>query len=354
ACRLDVDLRAPTGELKSVSWVDADGNTLKIIMAMPGLGDMEMILSDQATALARFVPPEMFVSTAIPIGRSLNPSALQRVRYRLRTTNPDATLDDLPTTGMQTVVSAAKDKVILEVTRQSHRPGGRRRGHGSTAHGKTNTARVMTTAARMNGVRTAHALASDKATSPGASGTPSDDLADYLGANLMINTADPALIRLAGKAAGGEREPFALGDKLRRFVSTYVSNKNLSIGFATASEVGRKREGDCSEHGVLLAALGRINGLPSRVAVGLAYVPSFGGRKDIFGYHLWTQFHIDGRWVDFDAALRESQCSPTRIAFATSSLKDTGLADLSLPLIDKIGSIAIDILDTEDLAAPTP
>ena len=172
-------------------------------------------------------------------------------------------------------------------------------------------------------------------------------MAEYLEGNLMINTADPKLIELAKQAGGGEKEPFALADKLRRFVTDYVENKSLNIGFATASEVARTKEGDCSEHGVLLAALGRLNGLPSRVVVGLAYVPIFGNQDDIFGYHLWTQFFIDGRWIDVDAALRETDCSPARIAFAVSSLKNAGLADLSLPLLTKLGAIDIEILEVE-------
>jgi hypothetical protein len=127
-----------------------------------------------------------------------------------------------------------------------------------------------------------------------------------------------------------------------------VHSKSLGIGFATASEVARNKEGDCSEHGVLLAALARLNGLPSRVAVGLAYVPGFAGQKDVFGYHLWTQVFIDGRWLDVDAAIPETECSPIRIAMATSSLKNTGLVDLSLPLLSRIGTIAIEIVDVEE------
>ena len=173
-------------------------------------------------------------------------------------------------------------------------------------------------------------------------------MAEYLEGNLMINTADPKLIDLAKQAGGGEKEPFALADKLRRFVTEYVVTKSLNIGFATASEVARTKEGDCSEHGVLLAALGRLNGLPSRVVVGLAYVPIFGNQDHIFGYHMWTQFFIDGRWIDVDAALRETDCSPARIAFAVSSLKNAGLADLSLPLLTKLGAIDIEILDVEN------
>ena len=178
-------------------------------------------------------------------------------------------------------------------------------------------------------------------------------MSEYLDGNLMMNTADPKLIELAKQAAGGEKEPFALADKLRRFVTEYVETKSLNIGFATASEVARTKEGDCSEHGVLLAALGRLNGLPSRVAVGLAYVPVFGKQEDIFGYHLWTQFFIDGRWIDVDAALRETDCSPARIAFAVSSLKNAGLADLSLPLITKLGGIDLDILEIETGPPPS-
>ena len=101
------------------------------------------------------------------------------------------------------------------------------------------------------------------------------------------------------------------------------------------------------EHAVLLAALGRINGLPSRVVAGLAYVPLFGNEDDIFGYHMWTQFYIDGRWIDVDAALRETECSPARIAFAISSLQNAGLADLSLPLLSKIGAISLEIREME-------
>jgi transglutaminase-like putative cysteine protease len=185
---------------------------------------------------------------------------------------------------------------------------------------------------------------------PGAS-LSTEVLGEFLEPNLMINTNDPKLAALAREAGGDEKDPYKLADKLRRFVTDYVEAKSLSIGFATASEVARNKEGDCSEHGVLLAALARLNDLPSRVAVGLAYVPAFGGEKDLFGYHLWTQVYIHGRWIDIDAALHETQCSPTRIALATSSLKNTGLADLSLPLIHKIGAIKLQIVETQESPA---
>lgn len=302
--KVRLSVEAPAGVIETDVWLDENLNPLKMTVPMPGLGNIVMITTDQATAMADFAAPELFLKTTIKASRPIKPRETRRVTYRIRSTSPNAGLADLPSAGMQRLVANKDGVVDLVVSRQQHKHPAKH-------------AKVLSRA----------------------------QLAEYLGSNLAINTSDPELIALAKRAAGQEKEPYALADRLRRFVTDYITDKNLNIGFATASEVCRRREGDCSEHGVLLAALGRLNGLPSRVAVGLAYVPSFAGKKDIFGYHMWTQFYIDGRWIDVDAALRESVCSPTRIAFAASSLKNSGLADLSLPLLSKIGAIDIDIIE---------
>ena len=314
--RVDLVLESHIGPIEMVNWVDHSGQILKSVMPMPGLGDIVIVMTDQGTALADFVPPEVFMTSIVKAKRTITPRTARRITYRIRSTTPGTDLGEIPTTDMQVPTKAADHSVKLVITRQEH------------AFRKPRAERV-------------------RAVDAGA-WESGGEMAEFLESNLMINTKDPKLIALAKEAAGRSDDPFTLADNLRRFVTDYVDIKNLNIGFATASEVCRTREGDCSEHGVLLAALGRINGLPSRVAVGLAYVPWFGGQKDVFGYHMWTQFYIDGRWIDVDAALRETKCSPTRIAFATSSLKNTGLADLSLPLLSKIGAIDIDILNIEE------
>lgn len=310
--KVTLTMRSPVGMMTLVSWVDERGEMIKAVMPAPGLGDMVLYTVDQATALTDFVPPEIFMQSAVKADRKLDPKSLRRVVYRVRPTEDGADVNDLPETDAQKVTPQENGAVQIVVTRLSYEPT-----DGSTGD------------------------------------TPRDAaaMAEFLESNLMINLQDDELIKLARRAAGDEKRPFPLADRLRRFVSDYVRSKNLSIGFATASEVARTREGDCSEHGVLLAALGRLNGIPSRVAVGLVYVPTFAGASDIFGYHLWTQFHLDGRWLDYDAALNETDCSPVRIAFSTSSLRNTGLADLSLPLLSKIGTIAIDIIEVDSLKA---
>jgi len=312
--RVTVTMEAPTGSLDMVSWVNKEGLPLRSKVVMPGLGDMEMYAVGQAAAMADFVPPEVFMTTVLKANRRIDAEKAGRIRYRLRAKQPGAELSALPETDSQKITRVDDQTVEVTVTRQEH-------GKGNAETPKRGNAET--------------------------NDTKNGELAEYLGSNLMINIKDDKLIALAKTAAGGEREPFALADKLRKFVTDYVTIKNLNVGFASASEVARTREGDCSEHGVLLAALARLNGLPSRVAVGLAYVPIFGGQADIFGYHLWTQVYIDGKWLDIDAALRETECSPIRITFAVSSLKNSGVADLNLPLISKIGAIDMEILDIE-------
>ena len=87
--------------------------------------------------------------------------------------------------------------------------------------------------------------------------------------------------------------------------------------------------------------------MPSRIAAGLAYLPEFQGRKDVVGFHMWTQFYLEGHWVDFDAALGESECSPTRVALYTGSLNHDNMADIALSLMKVIGQIEIEVTEVE-------
>lgn len=90
--------------------------------------------------------------------------------------------------------------------------------------------------------------------------------------------------------------------ELVSFVSQQISLKSLSRGFDVASEVAASREGDCSEHAVLLTALARRYGLAARVVFGLA-VLAFEDRLPMLVGHAWTEIHDGKRWRVADAAL---------------------------------------------------
>ena len=91
--------------------------------------------------------------------------------------------------------------------------------------------------------------------------------------------------------------------KAEAFVRKYIFGKSLSVGYASALEVATTRQGDCTEHALLLTALARATGIPARVATGIAYVPHFSGRDHVFVPHAWTEAYVEGRWQGFDAAL---------------------------------------------------
>jgi hypothetical protein len=97
----------------------------------------------------------------------------------------------------------------------------------------------------------------------------------------------------------------ALGGKttraqLVRHVSGLLA-KTDSRGWDFASVVARRREGDCSEHAVLTAAMARMRGMPARVVVGIALL-SEGKSYGAFG-HAWAEIREDGKWIVADAAL---------------------------------------------------
>lgn len=119
---------------------------------------------------------------------------------------------------------------------------------------------------------------------------------------------------LAKKAVGDARGAVEAAQKLERFVGSYIHDKSLAVGYASAAEVAASREGDCTEHAVLLAALCRSVGIPAQVVVGVVYADQFADRKASFWPHAWVRIHVDGKWIGLDAT--RGACGPGHIAMA--------------------------------------
>ena len=172
------------------------------------------------------------------------------------------------------------------------------------------------------------------------------DLKPFLSANVYLDSDDLLIQKLAKKAKGNAKTPKAIAHKLTQFVFRYMSNKNYEVGFATASEVARKKAGDCTEHSVLLAALGRALGIPSRVVTGLVYADEFENQKDVLVYHMWTQFYMDDQWVNLDSALGLVKCPADRITFSVDSLEEDTIASV-LPLMELINNLKVTVQSVE-------
>ena len=168
----------------------------------------------------------------------------------------------------------------------------------------------------------------------------------------MIDSTDELIQKLAKRAAerdAGDQgakndDPMRRAEALRRLARKHISKKGMETAFASASETAKLRTGDCSEHGVLLAALLRADGTPARVATGLVYADAFAGHEGIFGWHMWTQALIDGKWVDFDATL-PVRYNAAHILTATSSL-DGGMGDMA-SVMQLIGNLEVEVLEVQ-------
>jgi len=138
---------------------------------------------------------------------------------------------------------------------------------------------------------------------PDRSWLDSTFVVDYQDSRVAQLSADFAR-SLGRKPAADAATRAALVD----FVGATV-RPTLDRDFDIASEVATRREGDCTEHAVLTAALARAAGIPARVALGLALI-HYPKQYASYG-HAWAELMIDGQWVVADAVLRK-QTYPVR------------------------------------------
>lgn len=186
---------------------------------------------------------------------------------------------------------------------------------------------------------------------------PSDALAtfpvefdrQYLQATPYLQVNDPQLDQTALQVVGKESRAYYAARHLQHWVYKNIAHKDLSLGFASASQTLNSRQGDCTEHAVLLAALLRAVGIPSRVAIGLIYLPEADSRVGKFVFHMWTEAYIgkatQGDWVPLDATNPEPLPDATHIKIADSALADTGeLLRLSEKVAGIMGKVRLDVI----------
>lgn len=294
--------------LATTAWLDERGQLLESTTAFMGI-DMQLTLADRATVMAETEPPELLLQTFVYPDRVIEqPRQSTRAVYRL--TRLDGTTLELPSIGVQR--SRTLEGGVAEVT------------------------------VDLGGPPVDQAEIDDR----------------YLKASTFVDHEAPAVHDLLAPAlaslpATGAGDPAHAeqAEAIRAFVASYLTEKNLNALLATATEVATSRAGDCTEHSVLTAALLRAAGIPSRVVTGLIYVDRFVGASDLFGYHMWTQAHVDGRWIDLDATLDRS-FDAAHIALATSALEDESAALFDLgQIVPLLGALEIEVVEVVHDAA---
>jgi len=288
---------------EAVEFVDDDGQTIRSEINLGGISVVQ-VLADRELALSKLDAPEMLASLLVPVPEAIANARQSRVGTYIVTSQ--GSLTDLPSVGGQTFKRTGPQSG--EVTVRAGEGGGEVVPEGRLAEVK----------------------------------------AEHLKASAMLDTRDEEIIKLAGAIDLTGLDAPAAAERVRRFVHKYIKAKDMSVGFATASEVCRTRTGDCTEHAVLLAALLRAKGVPARVVSGLIYIDEFAGKKNVFGYHMWSQALVDGQWVNLDATLGEgTPYDAAHITLSVSSLNEGEVQNFLVATAPLIGKLKIEVVKVE-------
>lgn len=244
----------PHGDQSYDLWLDQQGFARKGSMNLIGQR-LEMLACSRACALAPNQDVDMFRSAMIEAPRPLT-SNLRKAPLHYRVYLTDGRLDSpFINTDEQRVIPLSKGHWQIDIGRAS--PGGQ------------------------------------------APPQPKDSAP-----NAWLQSDAPEIRALAAKVVGTTRDNRNKMRRLRSFVSNYITEHGLDVGYASALEVLHYRQGDCTEYAVLLAALARAEGIPTRVVSGMVYADRYAGSSHVFLPHQWVQAWIEGRWESYDAALR--------------------------------------------------
>jgi transglutaminase-like putative cysteine protease len=175
---------------------------------------------------------------------------------------------------------------------------------------------------------------------PGESTTDRPTAADRE-PNSLVQSNDQRIEELAAKVAPDEKDERRVVAALEAFVGRYITRKNFSQALATAAEVAATRQGDCTEHAVLLAALCRARGTPARVAIGLVYSEKPGG----FAYHMWNEVFVGDQWVPLDATLGMEGVGAAHLKIRHTNLHGVSPYAAFLPVYQVLGQLEIEIIE---------
>jgi hypothetical protein len=299
----------------SIMWVDDQANDVTAIIPIPGIGDLNEFVTDRAECMKEPEGVEIFAQTLIHPQISIpSPSDQEQAVYRLTLANSSKTLT-LWNQGEQRVLNSAPGSSEIEVT-------------------------------------VPHVSPNDVTWQLPHEDTP--ELHKYLEPTAYLEVNSPEIQALAKQAVGDEKNPVKAAHLIETFVRQYITKKDLSIAFASAQETAKSREGDCTEHAVLCAALGRAAGLPTRCVLGFGYLPpgeddpALSNQTDdstgLFGGHMWAEAWVGpDQWVTMDAAMHGFDVG--HIAVTKTALEEINpLIDLQAPLLELMDNLKIEVV----------
>jgi hypothetical protein len=286
-----------------VVWLDEERRPVRQESDLPGLGRLTLYRTTKEVAVeegaAPALLPDLGLNTLIKLDRRIDrPHDAREIVYRITVTGDDDPASTFVRDGRQQVEHLEGNHFELHV-RPVREPG--------------------------------------EAEGPG--GRPRDE---FLKSSYFLDSDNEHVQGLAKRLAGDETDPWRVAQGMERWVHEKMKG-STSVGFATASQVCRDLTGDCRQHAMLLAALCRAAGIPSRTAVGLVYVDD-PDRGPLLGFHMWTEVWVKGRWLMLDAVLGKGSVGAAHLKVADHSWHDTQTLAPLLPVTRVLGRIKVEVV----------
>lgn len=279
------------------AWVNEKGDSIKSSTSMLGTEMVTYTVSrEEALKSLSVAELDLGVSTLVKTKAIPNPHRSKKVVYRVRIPDEDASAA-IPSGSTQMVTPVSRDVVDVTVT----------------------------------------------AIPLPATATVEDLGAEFTGPTPFLQSDDAGVRDHASRAKGNLADPAQIARSMEAYVHKNLAKKNFSTALASAGEVARNLEGDCTEHAVLLAAMLRSAGIPSRVAVGLVYVDGVSA----FGGHMWTEAHMNGQWIPLDATLGQGGIGAAHLKLADATFANSDSAPVAAftSLITILGKLEIEVRD---------
>jgi hypothetical protein len=304
--RVDCVVRFDDGRsYKGILWTDEGGDVLKTHLAAM---QQETFRSTRSEALDESGLGEFDImrSALVPVDRPIpNPHDTRRIRYRVRLAgeDPAGVFVVGPSQQLKPLADGSTELTVLSI--RPNRP---------------------------------KQLPASSADAP----TPDDSQP-----NSRIQSDDPAVRAMAEEAIRGKTDAWSKAVALEGHAHDAIREVSFSYALASAAEVAKTREGDCTEYAVLLAAMARAAGLPSRVAIGLVYLDRDDEPRHAFGLHMWTEIYVKDRWIPMDATLGRGGIGAAHLKLSNGSMKDANAMSCFMPVINVLGQLKIEVVEIE-------
>lgn len=281
-------------------WLDGTLMPARELFEMPGIGAIVVYTTTKEAALKDGVAPDRLPD----FGLNINIPVRQTIDDPYRTT--EATY--------RVTWKTKLDKVFAEDDRQK-------------VEGVTDKGLELTVTAQRE---------------PGTNPAAARPGAEYVESNTFIDSGDPGIKALARKVTEKTADPWKQAVRIERWVHENMK-RTTAAGFPNASVIAKNLEGDCRQHAMLMVALCRALGIPARTAIGLLYVRE-PGASPFFGFHMWGEVWVNGKWVALDPMIGEGGVGATHLKMGDHSWAKTATLAPFLPIQQALGKLQIEVV----------